>query len=196
MSARVSQGKRADAVANHARILDAAGLVLAERGLDMEMDEVAERAGVGVGTLYRHFANRDALVRAIITQSFEDLLTRLRGAAHLEDPAMALREISFAIPMVQPLFQVFRDPRCVKLMQDVKHDLHQPVSAEIIDLISGIVERGMRSGAFRPDLDPAATANAILGSIGAVCENLGATRPLAELAAMLADLHHGMVAAR
>jgi hypothetical protein len=114
----------------------------------------------------------------------------------LEDPAMALREIPFAIPMVQPLFQVLRDPRCVKIMQDVKHDLHQPVAAEIIDLVSGIVERGMRSGAFRPDLDPAATANAILGSIGAVCENLGATRPLAELAAMLADLHHGMVAAR
>ena len=52
------------------------------------------------------------------------------------------------------------------------------------------------AGAFRSGLDPEATAAAILGSIGAVLENLGAKRPLLELAEILADLHHGMVAAR
>ena len=196
MSAEVTHGKRADAVANHARILEAAGLVMAERGLDMEMDEVAERAGVGVGTLFRHFANRDAMVHAILAQTFGDLLSRLRAAAAIEDPTVALREIPFTLAVIQTVFPVLRDPRCTKLMHDMKQELSQPMADEVLDLISGIVNRGIQTGAFRPGLDPAATAGAILGSIGAVLENLGAKRPLLELAEILADLHHGMVAAR
>jgi len=196
VSSEVTQGRRADAVANHARILEAASLVLGERGLDMEMDEVASRAGVGVGTLYRHFANRDAMVHAILTQTFEDFLTRLRAAAAIEDPRVALREIPFTLVMLQSVFPVLRDPRCTKLMHDMKHEVSQPMVGEVTDLVSGLVERGARSGAFRADLDPAATASAILGSIGAVLENLGAKRPLLELAEILADLHHGMVTAR
>jgi len=194
VSAEVTQGRRADAVANHARILEAARLVMAERGLDMEMDEVAARAGVGVGTLYRHFANRDAMVHAILARTFEDLLVRLRAAATIADPSAALREIPFTLAVIQSIFPVLRDPRCTKLMQDMKHELSRPMVDESIDLVSGIVARGTRSGAFRADLDPVATASAILGSIGAVFENLGPKRPLLELAAVLADLHHNMVA--
>ncbi|HXT35650.1 MAG TPA: TetR/AcrR family transcriptional regulator [Chloroflexota bacterium] len=195
-SAEVTHSRRADAVANHARILEAASLVLVERGLDMEMDEVALRAGVGVGTLYRHFANRDAMVQAILAQTFEGLLTHLRAAAAIEDPSAALREIPFTLVTLQSVFPVLRDPRCTKLMHDMKHEMSRTMVDEITALVSGIVERGARSGAFRADLDPAATASAILGSIGAVLENLGTKRPLLELAEVLADLHHGMVTAR
>jgi len=195
-SAEVTHSRRADAVANHARILEAASLVLVERGLDMEMDEVALRAGVGVGTLYRHFANRDAMVQAILAQTFEGLLTHLRAAAAIEDPSAALREIPFTLVTLQSVFPVLRDPRCTKLMHDMKHEMSRTMVDEITALVSGIVERGARSGAFRADLDPAATASAILGSIGAVLESLGAKRPLLELAEILADLHHGMVTAR
>jgi hypothetical protein len=81
-------------------------------------------------------------------------------------------------------------------MHDMKQELSSSMTDEVLDLISGLVQRGVRTGAFRADLDPAATAGAILGSIGAVLENLGAKRPLLELAEILADLHHGMVAPR
>jgi AcrR family transcriptional regulator len=191
--AEVTHGKRADAVANHARILEAARLVMVERGLDMEMDEVAERAGVGVGTLYRHFANRDAMVQAVLAKTFEDILVRLRAAAAIEDPTVALREIPFTLAVIQSVFPMLRDPRCTKLMHDMKQEMRSPMTDEVLDLISGLVERGIGTGAFRAGLDPAATAAAILGSIGAVFENLGAKRPLLELAEILADLHHGMV---
>jgi AcrR family transcriptional regulator len=61
---------RADAARNRARILDAARSAFAEAGLDVGVEEIARRAGVGKGTLYRRFPTKEALVRAI----FEDLL--------------------------------------------------------------------------------------------------------------------------
>jgi AcrR family transcriptional regulator len=64
---------RADAARNRARILDAARTAFAEAGLDVGVEEIARRAGVGKGTLYRRFPTKEALVRAI----FEDLLDEL-----------------------------------------------------------------------------------------------------------------------
>src|SRR6202022_3230081 len=71
--------KRADAVTNRARILDVAQSVFAECGLELEMGEVASRANLGVGTLYRHFANREDLLRAIVRHTIEDALAQLRS---------------------------------------------------------------------------------------------------------------------
>ncbi len=57
--------RRADARRNRERVLEAAGEPFAEHGLDAQMPDVARRAGVGVGTVYRHFATKDALVEAL-----------------------------------------------------------------------------------------------------------------------------------
>src|SRR5260370_7035458 len=72
--------KRADAVTNRARILEVAQSVFAECGLELEMNEVAARANLGVGTLYRHFANREDLLRAIVLYTIDDALAQLRSA--------------------------------------------------------------------------------------------------------------------
>ncbi len=193
MTSEVTRGRRTDAAANHTRILAAARAVLAERGLDMEVSEVAERAEVGVGTLYRHFANRDDLVRAVLAQSLEDIRTCVRDAAEIEDPCAALRQVPFALIAGQTLFTVMQDPRAAKLAQDMKAQMNQSVSDEVIALLAGIIERGVQRGVFRADLDPQATALAVLGSIGAVCGSMAATHSLAELAGLLADLHACMV---
>lgn len=68
--------KRADAVTNRARILQAARSLFAERGLEIEMNEVAARAHLGVGTLYGHFANREELLRAVVRDTVD---TNLRS---------------------------------------------------------------------------------------------------------------------
>jgi AcrR family transcriptional regulator len=65
---------RADAARNRARILQAAELVFAEQGAGAGMDDVAAAAGVGVGTLYRHFPTKDALVAAVLIARLELLL--------------------------------------------------------------------------------------------------------------------------
>jgi len=88
---------------------------------------------------------------------------------------------------------VIRDPRCAKLLHDVKGHAH-PIAAELNALVVGVLERGIQSGAFRPDLDPRVAAAAILGSIGGVIEMLATERSLSELVSVLADLHSHMVA--
>lgn len=82
---------RADARRNHDRLLAAARAAFAEHGADASLEDVARRAGVGIGTLYRHFPNRPALLSAV----FQDALTALlRRSAELaegtDDPCRAL----------------------------------------------------------------------------------------------------------
>jgi AcrR family transcriptional regulator len=66
MSTIESRPLRADARRNRTKIVEAARATFAEYGLETQMDDIARRAGVGVGTLYRHFPTKDALVRAIV----------------------------------------------------------------------------------------------------------------------------------
>jgi AcrR family transcriptional regulator len=83
---------RRDAEANRLRILAAAEEVLAARGVDVGVDEIARAAGVGVGTLYRRFPTKDDLVVAIVEARVEELVTAVTGAtAGVEDPGAALR---------------------------------------------------------------------------------------------------------
>ena len=77
---------RADAVKNRQRILDAAEAIFATEGLSVPIDTVAERAGVGVGTLYRHFPTKEALFEAIVTARLEYLLELARAHAGAADP--------------------------------------------------------------------------------------------------------------
>ena len=64
---------RADAVRNRARIVETASAVFAERGSDASLEEIARGAGVGIGTLYRHFPTRDDLVEAVFHDRIDEL---------------------------------------------------------------------------------------------------------------------------
>ncbi len=65
---------RRDAAENRQRLLDAAATVFSERGLDVGVDEIARVAGVGIGTLYRRFPTKDALVSELVRQVYDDFL--------------------------------------------------------------------------------------------------------------------------
>jgi AcrR family transcriptional regulator len=69
---------RADALRNRQRILDAAREAFTEHGEDAQMDDIARRAGLGVGTLYRHFDTKDALVGELIRLKLADIAERVR----------------------------------------------------------------------------------------------------------------------
>jgi AcrR family transcriptional regulator len=86
---------RADARRNRESVLDAASELFAERGDAVQMDEIAERAGLGVGTLYRHFADKQALLAAIIGRRFEAMTTLARTAEEVEDPWAAFEMLLF-----------------------------------------------------------------------------------------------------
>jgi AcrR family transcriptional regulator len=81
---------RADARRNRERIIEAAKQVFSEQGIDAQMDDVAARAGVGVGTVYRHFANKDVLLGELVKAKFESFTERARKALDEDDAWEAL----------------------------------------------------------------------------------------------------------
>ena len=87
------RAQRADARRNRRRVLDAARARFAEDGLDAQIDEIAEAAGVGVGTVYRHFPTKDHLIEALVEARFERIRERAIQALSEagEDPWEAFR---------------------------------------------------------------------------------------------------------
>src|SRR3954451_15728355 len=76
---------RKDAARNRALLVQAGREVFAERGLDASLDDVAQRAGLGVGTAYRHFANKHELAQAIFTEAIDELIAEAKAAAAMPD---------------------------------------------------------------------------------------------------------------
>src|SRR5215472_9117113 len=87
----IARPKRADARRNYEKVLTAAREAFAEGGESTALEEIARRAGVGIGTLYRHFPNRQALLEALYVNEVEEVC---RSAAELDgsDPWDALNE--------------------------------------------------------------------------------------------------------
>ena len=84
---------RADARRNREKVLAAARAVFSEHGREAQMDDVARRAGVGVGTVYRHFPTKEALVEALVLARFESIAAEARVALELEDPWEAFTSV-------------------------------------------------------------------------------------------------------
>lgn len=84
--------KRADARRNYERILEVARVVVAEQGTQASLRDIARRAEVGLGTLYRHFPTRDALLETVLRQGFDRLAGSAERLAEAESPGAALRE--------------------------------------------------------------------------------------------------------
>jgi AcrR family transcriptional regulator len=86
MSEVLEKPLRADARRNRAKVLAAARAVFAEQGVEAQMDDVARRADVGVGTVYRHFPTKDALITALTDERFEVIAAHAREMLELQDP--------------------------------------------------------------------------------------------------------------
>lgn len=86
MTAFADKPLRADARRNREKVLAAARTVFAEQGRDAQMDDVARRADVGVGTVYRHFPTKAALLQALSDELFEEVAAFARAALDRPDP--------------------------------------------------------------------------------------------------------------
>ncbi len=180
--------KRTDALTNRARILQAALAVFAEHGLELEMNEVAALAHLGVATLYGHFANRQELLRAILHSVIEDALEQLRGAqnAHPDDPRAALAALISAGVHLQdhyrPLGSVLRDPRLVELLDP---SYVSQVRQQFLEVPKKLLTKGMQTGVFREELDQNIAAVIIMGAFISVMDLLETSGSLDELAERL-----------
>lgn len=81
---------RADAQKNYDHLLETGRAVVAEQGADASMRDVARRAGVGIGTLYRHFPTREALLAALLRENFDAVTARAAELAQAEESGAAL----------------------------------------------------------------------------------------------------------
>lgn len=141
---------RADAVRNHARILDAAREVFAERGSEAHAEEVAHRAGVGVGTLYRHFPDKEALARAVLEHKIEEvnafIVTNCLPDA---DPWAGLERVFRHAGAGQAQNRGWADAVTAALGDDPAMSLHRD---RLTPPVMELVRRGQEAGVVRADL--------------------------------------------
>ena len=142
---------RADARRNRERVLDAALTCFAADGLQAQMDDVASRAKVGVGTVYRHFPTKDALLEALADDYFARQAEVARAALEVEDPWEAfsgyVHRASDILGENRALAQVLRDrPGMMGAAA-----LRAAEELGFFDTLATLIDRAQEAGALRPD---------------------------------------------
>jgi AcrR family transcriptional regulator len=162
---------RADAERNRRRLLDAATAIFCERGLDVGVGEIAERAQVGRGTLFRNFPSKEHLIAAIVVERMQESVSRGRAVLDASDPGEALFGlIDQSVGLVQTdraLFDALDDEW---LANDEIHAAH----TELMSVLDALVRRAQEAGAVREDV----SAVDVMMLIKGVCE---ASRSFAHL---------------
>jgi AcrR family transcriptional regulator len=174
---------RADAARNRGRILEAAEVVFAAEGIEAPVDTIAEKAGVGVGTLYRHFPTKEKLCEAILLDRLRGLTEDARAQADAEDPVAAF--FGFLEHFVE-LGAAKRDLIAAVMGAGLDFDeAAAPVKEDLREAVGVLLQRAQESGAVRPDVTPAA----VVSLVGATCHAAGHAddAPVMELLAIVCD---------
>jgi AcrR family transcriptional regulator len=140
---------RADAQANRERILVAAEEVFGAAGEAGSTDEVARRAGVGIGTVFRHFPTKQDLIEATLVRHFEGLTARARALSD-GDPATALRELIEAMVGTGATKLLL-----ISLLRDPAGRLPEPAvraSQQTHRAVGTLLRRAQAAGAIRSDV--------------------------------------------
>lgn len=181
-----ASSERADARRNRELLIGAAREAIAEKGLDVSSLEIAERAGLGVGTLYRRFTTKEALLEAVLLDLLAELAEEARAATDDPDPWTGLQRFLTAMTRAQrtnhglsELIGAEHDPVTARATADLRHAL------------AGLVDRARDAGAIRDDVtvgDVAFLAKATL--VGDRCIGIAASpdQPERCLAVMLDGL--------
>lgn len=156
-----SRKPRADSLRNRERLIEAAKAAFAQTGPDASLDEIARRAGVGIGTLYRHFPNRDAIVEAVYR----------REVQQLADAASALLAASAPGEALHGWMRLFVDYIVTKkviapalgALVGGTADLYAASGAMITGAMSLLVEKAATAGDIRSDVDPNDLLRALAG---------------------------------
>jgi AcrR family transcriptional regulator len=162
LSSSPSRPMRADAQRNHEKILEAAEEIFALDGVAVPIDIVAERAGVGVGTLYRHFPTKESLYEAIVTTRIDGLLSIADEYTSAADPGLALntflREFARQASEKQDLFEALEQNGV-----DIKTRFSERID-ELMEKIDVLRQRAADAGAIREDVETSDILNLVSGT--------------------------------
>jgi AcrR family transcriptional regulator len=143
---------RADAQRNYARLLSAAATVFAEHGADdASLEEIARRAGVGIGTLYRHFPTRQALLEAVYRDQVDALRLRADELLESDSPGDALAAWLRAMVAFSSTKHTLTSALLATLGKE--SDLLSSCSKVIRDSADALLSRAQKAGVVREDVD-------------------------------------------
>jgi AcrR family transcriptional regulator len=153
---------RADAVRHHEKILLAAEEIFALDGVTVPIDLIAERAGVGIGTLYRHFPTKESLYEAIVVTRISGLLEIAEECARNGDPGKELftflREFARHASDKQDLFEALSQAGI-----DIKSKFADQVE-ELVRRVDVLRQLAIDAGAMRDDVSTTDILNLVMGS--------------------------------
>jgi AcrR family transcriptional regulator len=161
---------RADSVRNRARVLDAAQKAFESEGISVSVEAIARRAGVGVGTVYRHFPTKEALFQAIVMTSLEGFVQEARGLADAEDPGAALYDYLARVIDQSETSMAIKDA-----LSGTDFDADERASDTFRDLeiaVGHMLTRAQAAGATRPDV----TISEVFALVGGACRASSALR--------------------
>ncbi len=144
-----SRPLRADAAKNRQKILEAAGRVFAERGLDATLDDIAEAADVGVATVYRRFPDKESLVTALFEHAIDDISELALRASEIED---SWRGFVWFMEEVLQRQCDNRGLRDVIIGSPYTHDRIASAKLRISPAIAKLIGRAQRDGHLRSDV--------------------------------------------
>jgi AcrR family transcriptional regulator len=154
---------RADARRNRAKVLEVARTVFASDGLAVPIDEIARRAGVGAGTVYRHFPTKEALFEAIVIDRIAYLVDQGTAMRTADDPGVAFFTLFTAI-----IEEGMKNKALFDAIADTGVDLEAATSKAGRDLervIGELLRRAQRAGAVRGDVRAADVKALIVGCL-------------------------------
>jgi AcrR family transcriptional regulator len=152
---------RADAERNRQRILEIAKKAFTRSGANISLDDLARQAGIGPGTLYRHFPTRDALLEAVYRTEVEKLATAERELSQAMPPVEALRAWMLLFVDYIAAKQIIAP--ALNTLVGGPSKLFEASGSQIKGAIGALVERAIESGDIRPDLDPLDLLRALVG---------------------------------
>ena len=150
MSTPATRPLRRDAERNRRRILEAAAEAFAQRGLGVTMDDIAEHAGVGVGTVYRRFPQKELLIEALFEERVAELVGMAEEALEEDDPWQALLGFTERAQALQA-----RDRGLKELLLSTAHGRERIASVRerLSPIVEQLVRRSQASGQLRPDVE-------------------------------------------
>jgi len=157
----MSRKQRADAVRNRERVLAAAKMVFNAGGADASLEAIARRAGVGIGTLYRHFPTREALCEAVYQHEVQQLWELAERLKHESSPLEALRRALHA--MVEFVATKKGMSAALALAVTGFSELHARSSTRLEKAARMLVDRAVAAGEIRSNIDPGDLMRAVVG---------------------------------
>jgi AcrR family transcriptional regulator len=157
-----SRTLRADARRNVQRVLEAAEEVFATQGLAVPIDVVAARAGVGIGTVYRHFPTKEALFEAVVVARMQGLLLRAQQLCTADDPGAAIFTFVSEIAELATTKKDLMD-ELARAGIDSEH-VHSTIKDELESAFNALLQRAQACGAVRQDVTSAEVTALLMGT--------------------------------